>query len=190
MRARVSVAVMLASLMLGIAATARAQVAQTFDELAAAGTLQPGERIELRGPAGQEARGVFGGFKGSELVLLVGKDRAPSRFTEADVQRIRRAGGHAVGFGAAIGAAGAFAVTAWAASRYGDNEGGSFCSGCLAQWGAIAVPAGAGIGAAIGLAIEQARRTTLLTAPRPRPTVDLIPMVSRSGAGIVLSARF
>jgi hypothetical protein len=181
---------LLTVLLLGVPAPARAQVAQTFGELAAAGTLQPGERIELRGPAGQEARGVFGGFKADELVLLVGKDRTPSRFTEADVQRIRRAGGHAVAFGAAIGAAGAFAVTAWAASSYGENEGGSFCSGCLAQWGAIAVPAGAGIGAAIGLAIERARRTTLLIAPRPRRTVDLIPLVGRSGAGVVLSARF
>jgi hypothetical protein len=113
-----------------------------------------------------------------------------SRFTEADVQRIRRAGGHAVAFGAVIGGAGALAVTAWAASSYGENEGGSFCTGCLAQWSVISVPVGAGIGAAIGLAIERSRRTTLFVAPRPRRTVAAIPLVTRSGAGVLVSARF
>lgn len=39
-----------------------------------------------------------------------------------------------------------------------ENETGEFCGPCFVQWGAIAVPAGAGVGALIGLLIDATRR--------------------------------
>jgi hypothetical protein len=59
-----------------------------------------------------------------------------------------------IALGAVIGAAGAAAVTAWAASSYGENEGGRFCVACFAQWSAIAVPVGAAAGAGVGWALK------------------------------------
>jgi len=58
----------------------------------------------------------------------------------------------AIGIGAGAGA------TALAASRYGANEGGSFCARCFAEWSAIAIPVGAGVGAAVGYLIDRERR--------------------------------
>ena len=66
--------------------------------------------------------------------------------------------------GALIGGAGAAALTAWAANAYGHNEGWSYSCACFAKWGAIAIPAGAGIGAGIGFAVRAA-------SPDQRPGV-------------------
>ncbi len=64
----------------------------------------------------------------------------------------------AVGWGIAIGIGGGIGLTGAAASRYGNNEGGKFCTRCFVQWSAVAVPVGAGIGAAVGYLIDRARR--------------------------------
>ena len=61
-----------------------------------------------------------------------------------------------VAIGTLIGAGGAAALTAVAAAQYGANEGGRFCIPCLAQWGMITVPVGAGIGAGIGWIVKAA----------------------------------
>ena len=50
------------------------------------------------------------------------------------------------------------AIAALGAARYGDNEGGRFCGACFVEWSAVTVPAGAGIGAAVGYFIDKARR--------------------------------
>ena len=68
-----------------------------------------------------------------------------------------------IAIGAAIGAAGAAALTAWAANSYGHNETGTFCGACFAQWGAIAIPAGAAAGAGVGWAVKVA------TSPSQQP---------------------
>jgi hypothetical protein len=80
--------------------------------------------------------------------------------------------------GALIGGAAAAALTAWAANAYGHNEGGSFCGACFAQWGAIAIPAGAGIGAGIGVAVRAASPDQ---RPGPYPPV--------AGSGRTLPGR-
>jgi hypothetical protein len=49
-------------------------------------------------------------------------------------------------------------VSAIAASKYGDNETGQFCTRCFMQWSAISIPVGAGIGAGVGYLIDRARR--------------------------------
>lgn len=64
----------------------------------------------------------------------------------------------AVGWGIAIGIGGGIGLTGAAASRYGNNEGGKFCTRCFVQWSAVAVPVGAGVGAAVGYLIDRARR--------------------------------
>ena len=71
--------------------------------------------------------------------------------------------GPAVVTGALIGAAVAVAVTAVAAKKYGDNEGGKFCSACLLQWSVVTVPIGAGLGAGIGFGVASARRSVAIS---------------------------
>ena len=67
-----------------------------------------------------------------------------------------------VAIGTLIGAGGAAALTAVAAAQYGANEGGRFCIPCLAQWGMITIPVGAGIGAGIGWIVK-------VTSPGSQP---------------------
>ena len=81
--------------------------------------------------------------------------------------------------GALVGAGAAAGFTALAAARYGENEGGEFCGRCCLQWSAISIPVGAAIGAAIGWGIGRASRP-----------VTAVPVVSRTAAGVVVSARF
>jgi hypothetical protein len=63
-----------------------------------------------------------------------------------------------LGLAIGIGIGGSVGVAALAASRYGRNEGGGFCASCFAQWSAISIPIGAGVGAAVGYLIDRARR--------------------------------
>ena len=178
-------------LLIGVPAIGHAQPARSFRELAASGLLNAGDRIEVKSSTAGETTGVFAGFTNDdEIVLFVGRTRIEARFGERDAQRIRRSGGHAAAWGAAIGAASALAVTAWAASSYGENEGGRFCSGCLIQWGALSVPAGAGIGLGIGFAIDKVRHSTVFTPLPGRRSVVALPVVSRGRAGLLVSARF
>jgi hypothetical protein len=66
--------------------------------------------------------------------------------------------GSAIRWGVVLGIGTGVAVSAAAASRYGENEGGEFCTRCFVQWSAISVPVGAGIGAAVGYLVDRARR--------------------------------
>ena len=61
-------------------------------------------------------------------------------------------------WGSAIGAASGAAAAAVAAERYGQNEGGRFCTACFAQWSLISVPIGIAIGAVAGALIDVARQ--------------------------------
>jgi hypothetical protein len=128
------------------------------------------------------------GFRAGTLVLFSGSgfERA---FTATDVRRIRRAGGNAVIWGAIAGAGIAALATAGAASAYGRNEGGGFCTRCFVQWAAASVPVGVALGAGIGWSIEKGRRTTLYLSPEPGRVV-VAPLLWPGGAGLVVSARF
>lgn len=86
---------------------------------------------------------------------------------------------HAVAIGAVIGAGAALGLTAMAAAKYGENEGGKFCGVCMVQWSVVSVPVGAGIGAAVGWGIARSRRS-----------IVAVPMFSRKSAAVVISARF
>jgi hypothetical protein len=79
---------------------------------------------------------------------------APGRRSPGGVRHQRSA----VGWGILGGAIAGAAVSAVAADRYGKNEGGQFCTRCFALVSAIAVPAGAGLGALTGHLIDVARR--------------------------------
>lgn len=170
------------------AAGAHAQAVQSFDELAASGRLNVGERIELRDAAGLETRGVFAGLANGLLVVRAGGRHRS--FAEADVRQIRRAGGHAAAWGAAVGGGAALLGTYAAAASYGQNEGGRLCAACLVQWSAFAVPAGVGIGAALGLAIDHARRTTVYLASPKTHSVSVLPVLTRRGAGAFVRLGF
>lgn len=85
----------------------------------------------------------------------------------------------AVVIGAVIGAGAALALTAAGASRYGENEGGEFCSPCMLQWSLVSVPVGAAIGASIGYGVHRARRSVTAT-----------PLITRRSAGVMVFARF
>jgi len=167
-----------------------AQPAQSFDELIAGNRLSGGAAITVRDISGHETQGVFSDFRNKALILLVGNRGLEQSFAEVDVNRIRRAGGHAAGWGALIGGSVAFVATYAAASKYGENERGKICGPCLVQWGAFAVPAGAGIGALVGLTIERSQREIVYLAPRPGRSVVTMPWVSPSRAGVLISVRF
>ena len=190
MRAHLSLVFVLMVLLSTVSAVAYAQPAQSFRELAARRTLNRGDRVEVKDSAGGTTRGVFAGFASDEMLLHVGPSRLEARFLERDVQRIRRSGGHATAWGAVIGVASAVALTAAAAESYGNNEGGRFCGNCFLVWGILTVPAGAGIGAGIGKAIDRLNRSTLFTAPSRGRSIGAAPFVSRRGGGVVVSVTF
>jgi hypothetical protein len=99
----------------------------------------------------------------------------------------RSPGAHGALIGAIVGGAGATAVVFGAATIYGGNEGGGFCGGCFAAWGAWAIPAGALGGAAIGYGIGKA--SSPQRAPQVPRTV-VAPVVGRRGGGLVVSVRY
>ena len=103
---------------------------------------------------------------------------------------IRTGGGGQKGaaIGALVGAGVAAGITYWAASDYGNNEGGRFCTGCFVQWGAVTIPAGALVGAIVGHFVGGS-----LSAPQQgprRPEAWLAPAIGRHGGGAVLSIRY
>lgn len=67
-------------------------------------------------------------------------------------------GSSRIGWAIAIGIGAGATIAGVAASKYGENEGGTFCTGCFAEWSAIAIPVGAGVGAAVGYLLDRARR--------------------------------
>jgi len=64
----------------------------------------------------------------------------------------------AIGWAIAIGIGAGLAVSAIAASKYGENEGGQFCGRCFVEWSAITLPVGAGVGFTAGYLIDRSRR--------------------------------
>jgi hypothetical protein len=174
----------------GIPAVCLGQPARSFSEMASSARLHAGDRIVVKDSSGAETTGVFGGFKDDDLVVVAGNRRMEIRFDEREVLRVRKADGHAALWGAVIGAASAAAVTAWAAASYGENETGHFCTGCFVQWGALSIPAGAGIGFGVGFAIDRLRQTTAFDPQPWRRSVAAIPLVSRRGAGLLVTTSF
>lgn len=64
----------------------------------------------------------------------------------------------AMGWSIALGIGGGVGLAGVAASTYGSNEGGEFCTRCFLQWSAVSLPVGAGIGAVVGYLIDRARK--------------------------------
>jgi hypothetical protein len=82
----------------------------------------------------------------------------PIRNETPAAQAVTRSGHRATRWGIAVGAVAAASVTAWAASSYGENEGGRFCSRCFMQWSALSIPVGATAGAGVGYLIDWLHR--------------------------------
>ena len=93
-----------------------------------------------------------------------------------------------IAIGAVLGAAGAAAVTVWAANAYGNNEGNSFCGACFAQWGAIAIPAGAAAGAGIGWALKATASPS--RQPAAMPPADTARRLSTRRTEVALTLTF
>lgn len=138
--------------------------------------------------AGQSSGPLFG--SGHQGGASLRPDRStttePGKPRPADLETIawsdaqaKRRGINPVVAGAAIGAAAAAGITFAAAASYGENEGGKFCGRCFVQWSTFSVPAGAGLGAAIGWGIGRARRS-----------VTAVPVLGPKAAGVIVSARF
>jgi hypothetical protein len=175
------------AVVLGLAAMpAVAQPASSFEELASSKVLQPGDRIAVRDQSGDSVTGRFRQFRGGALVVNI--DGAERTFDSGAVKSIRRAGGHAVGIGMLTGAGVALASTVAAASSYGENEGGRFCTRCFVQWSAVAVPVGIAAGAGIGFAIEAGRRRTIYVASNPA-RLAIAPVFLPQLKGLIVSVR-
>jgi hypothetical protein len=191
-RRRLRAALTAALLLLPATGIATAQPVGSFDELndlIVPHHLSPGDRVSVRDTSGHETIGTFADFRNHALTVRVGRRGVERAFTEAQVTRIRRRGGHADTWGIALGAAGGVLATWLAASKYGENAAGEVCGPCLLRWGAFAIPAGAGAGALVGIGIERGRREVLYLAP-PTRSVALLPWAAAGGRGVRLAVRF
>jgi hypothetical protein len=63
------------------------------------------------------------------------------------------------------------------------------CGGCLAQWAAVSVPVGAGVGALIGFTIDRANTRTVFAAPMHRKVL-VTPLASPHAIGALATIRF
>lgn len=87
--------------------------------------------------------------------------------------------------GIAAGAGAAAAITWWAADRYGENEGGRFCTRCFTTWGAATIPAGGLAGALIGALVGRDR-----ASPQRTPSTVVAPVIGRHAAAIRVAVRY
>jgi hypothetical protein len=174
------------------AGRALAQAADSFEELRARKLLTIGDTAVVRDMSGRTCRGKVEAL--SDDVLTLGVDAARGRtecvFPEADVRRIRRADPPRMAVSALGGALAGFGLAAVAAARYGGNEGGRFCGGCLVEWSTVTVPVGAGIGALIGFVIDKSSVRTVYAADSRASALSIAPIVSRRTFGGVASIRF
>jgi hypothetical protein len=192
-------AVLVLSLALLPAAAGAQTIARSFQELQS--LVVPGETVLLVDHTGREIPARVASISPSSLLVLTKERTRDARgemrdtwtakrlLFENDVQRVRRTGGHAVRNGALIGAGAAFGINLWFAKAYGENEGGSFCGGCLAM-SIVTVPMGAGIGAGVGVPINRLGRKTIYLTPRPVKVVSSSPTVRQNGLGIVATVPF
>jgi hypothetical protein len=96
-------------------------------------------------------------------------------------------GAHGATVGAIVGGVSAAVVVASLAKTYGENEGGGFCGGCFAAWGAWAIPAGMLGGAAIGYGLGKAASPQYAS---PVPRTAIAPVVGRRAGGVVMTVRY
>lgn len=113
--------------------------------------------------------------------------RAAARAADVDLAPAAAQGGgrKSVLIGIVAGAGAAAAITWWAADRYGDNEGGRFCTRCFTTWGAATIPAGGLAGALVGALVGRDR-----SSPQRAPSTVLAPAIGRRAAGIRVAVRY
>lgn len=97
----------------------------------------------------------------------------------------RRGSRKSVMIGIVAGAGAAAAITWWAADRYGENEGGRFCTRCFTTWGAATIPAGGLAGALIGALVGRDR-----ASPQRTPSTVVAPAIGRHAAAIRVAVRY
>lgn len=129
---------------------------------ATAAAQQPREssplRLQLLQAGAFQARHSSDGLGDrSSFAVAYAKPAVPHPL-QAGAQRAGTSKRSVIGWSIAAGIAGGIGVSAVAASKYGDNETGQFCTRCFVQWSAISIPVGAGIGAGVGYLIDRARR--------------------------------
>lgn len=184
-------------LLLGPAEAMGQVVAASFAELQT--LVKPGDTIEVTDTKRRKTTGRLGDLSASSLELLVrrtdqnGERTVPQKVAEADVTGIRVArrdslwNGMAIGLGVGAGLGLGFAQLACQL----ENETGD---GCTEGTRVSAFVMVAGLGAAIGLGIDAAKRKKIdvyQRAPtRPVTGLSVVPVVSPSAAGIRMSLRF
>ena len=161
---------LMAMLLLGVAASAVAQYAATFEELPAATTK--GQRLFVFDREGNEIRGRLAAATADRVTLIVGKGTTREVMRE-EITLIRTPSHDSVLNGAAIGGgvAGAFALISLAECPQCTGVG-PFLGGAL-LWGA-------GIGALVDASILTPRDVYRVGKRR----VEVKPVVARSSTGI------
>lgn len=167
---------------------ARAQAAQSFEELESRQLLRIGDTATIVAATGKKFHGTVETLDESSLVLST--DVGARVFVEDDVRRIRRRGTHSIAGAGLAGALTGLGITAAAAVAYGTNEGGGMCGGCLVEWSTRTVPIGAAIGTLIGFGIDLSTRRSVFVAPRKHSSLSLAPIATPRAVGAVASIAF
>jgi len=159
------------------------ELAGTLDQLRV--LVKVGDTLTVTDTAGRPTRGMVTGLSSSALELAVSGQK--QTFTDNDITSIRHRrrdslrNGTLIGLGVGVGVA-ALGVAGVAATE-GMNPG--LAAGIIGSY--------AGLGAAIGVGIDAAIRSTQLIYARPGPaprSVVLKPMFGRGRTGMTASIAF
>lgn len=172
-------------------------MATSFEELRS--LVKSGETIHLTDANGRTIRGRIGDLSDSSLEVLT-RDITPDgreifvpqrRLSESEVRQILVQRSDPVWKGTLIG----LAAAAWPAATviaYGSQATrDNYANGeAMVATGVVLFGVGAGIGAWIDAAIKERTLVYYRSPNQPSRTVQIVPRVTKSAAGIQLSLRF
>jgi hypothetical protein len=175
--------IVVATALMSCAPTARAQgIASTLRELQL--LVRAGETVTVTDTQGREVHGRIETL--SPSVLVISDRSGRHEWTDADVAIIRQRQSDSLGNGALIGlavGAGLGLAGGIATAEAGGDDAG---------WVAMATLVYGGLGASIGVGIDALirRESVIFHSATPRPQVTLLPMLTPTRQGILLSVRF
>ena len=181
------VSCLMAVSLLGVVPSARAQeiAATSFEQLKL--LIRPGDSISVTDRTGTTSTGTVRGLSDSTLEVDLGGQ--PRAFVEPDVRTIRQRRGDSLTNGALWGLAVGAGLAAVSASLVGvDCYGTANCVGNVAG----AIGTGAAMGAGIGVGIDALikGRKVIYQSPTGANRLNVVPLLTSHGKGVLLSLNF